>query len=553
MAGRLIHGIRIRPLSEEAQGFGAGFSRQLLIGGDRHHAGGVRFAAETEGAMRQATEHEDRPLARSEVVDQRGDGGTTSLETEVMDGANGFVGDDGRLVLHEARSGSVVAATQGDNGREADGSAIILGDGVEGFGGLAEVIDGEGTSVAKHRVGVGVFLEHREDLREIFVGAETGGRDGGEGPHAERRVENQLTKRQVVALERGFFESAHSLGADFGVGVSQQRHEALGGGGAVGERSDGRVLATEGFAGGDGGAATGEDAEAPDAVQALETVRRLRGGFETVRGVRTTGQLDLRAKADALVAMGEQFGKFGGGLLREAALDEVGHGRSDFGLHHLVGFKGHKAAGVMGLPAGDEVGDDEATLPVVFDVGRGHAPEKLVRFGHLHAGARRLHLEGPDARGSGGTAVVADMEVLGFGFQEAGAGVIRQTGRTGRDVSGRGNDEGRLGGVLQLPDLLGHPAGKRTLLEADLAVEGVHCLVLHFPAGVGAFDDVDDAGSVALVGIVIHGEAVAEFVEGDFLGIAQAEVDDLEVRTIGLKTEDRSTVMRVVLLAFLAG
>ena len=171
MAGRLIHGIRIRPLGEEAQRFGAGFSRQPLIGGDGHHAGGVRFAAETEGAVRQATEHEDGPLARSEVVDERGDGGTTSLETEVMDGADGFVGDDCRLVLHEARSGSVVATAQGDHGREAHGSIVILGDSVEGFGGLAEMVDGERTGVTEHGVGVGVFLEHREDLGEVLVGA----------------------------------------------------------------------------------------------------------------------------------------------------------------------------------------------------------------------------------------------------------------------------------------------------------------------------------------------------------------------------------------------
>ena len=81
----------------------------------------------------------------------------------------------------------------------------------------------------------------------------------------------------------------------------------------------------------------------------------------------------------------------------------------------------------------------------------------------------------------------------------------------------------------------------------------MHRLVFHFPAGVGAFHDVDDAGSVALVGIIIHGEAVAELVEGDFLGIAQAEVNHFEVRTIGLKTEDGATVMRVVFLTFLGG
>ena len=251
--------------------------------------------------------------------------------------------------------------------------------------------------------------------------------------------------------------------------------------------------------------------------------------------------------------MGEQFGEFSGGLLREAALYEIGDGRSDFRLHHLIGFEGHETAGIMGLPARDEVGDHEATFPVVFDVSRGDTPQELVRFGHLHAGARRLHLEGPDAGGSGRAAVVADMEVLGFGFEEAGARVIGQARRTGRDVGGRGDDEGGLDGVLEFPDLLGHPAGQRALLEADLAVEGMHRLVLHFPSGVGAFDDVDDAGGIALVGVIVDGEAVAELVESDLLRVTQAEMDHFEIRTIGLKTEDCAAVMGIVFLTFLGG
>ena len=205
----------------------------------------------------------------------------------------------------------------------------------------------------------------------------------------------------------------------------------------------------------------------------------------------------------------------------------------------------------MGFPTGDEVGDDEASLPIILDIGRGDAPEQLVRGGHLHAGARGLHLEGPDTGGTRGTAVVADMEMTGFGFEEARARVVGQAGRTGADVSGGWDDEGRLGRVLEFPDLLGHPARQRTLLESDRAVEGVHGLVLHLPAGIGAFDDVDHAGGVALVGIVVDGESVTEVVEGDLLRITQAEVDDFEVRAVRFETEDRAAVTGVILLPFL--
>ena len=84
-------------------------------------------------------------------------------------------------------------------------------------------------------------------------------------------------------------------------------------------------------------------------------------------------------------------------------------------------------------------------------------------------------------------------------------------------------------------------------------MEGVHGLVLHLPAGVGAFDDVDHAGGVALVGIIVDGEGVAEVVEGDFLRVTQAEVDDFEVGAVGFETEDRAAVAGVILLAFLGG
>ena len=143
------------------------------------------------------------------------------------------------------------------------------------------------------------------------------------------------------------------------------------------------------------------------------------------------------------------------------------------------------------------------------------------------------------------------MEMLSLGFEVASTRVVSQPRRTGTDVSGRRDDERWLHGVLEFPDLLGHPARRRTLIEANLTVEGMHGLVLHFPTRVGAFDDVDNAGLVALVGVIIHGDAVTKIVEGDFLGITETEVHDLEIRAIGLEAENGATVTGVVLLPFL--
>ena len=145
------------------------------------------------------------------------------------------------------------------------------------------------------------------------------------------------------------------------------------------------------------------------------------------------------------------------------------------------------------------------------------------------------------------------MKMLGFGFKKTCAGVISQARRAGRDVSSRWNDERRLGRILELPDLLGHPAGKRPLFEADFAVERVHRLVFHFPAGISPFDDINDARGITLVGIIIHRESITEFIEGDFLRITQTEVDDFEVRAVGFEAEDRPAIMRIIFLPFLRG
>ena len=73
-----------------------------------------------------------------------------------MHGAYGFVGYERRLVLHEAGGGSIQPATQRDDGRKSHGYVLILGHGVEGGGVLAEMVDGEGTGVTEHGIGVGV-------------------------------------------------------------------------------------------------------------------------------------------------------------------------------------------------------------------------------------------------------------------------------------------------------------------------------------------------------------------------------------------------------------
>ena len=80
------------------------------------------------------------------------------LKPEIVHRPDGLIGDHGGLIVHEASGGRIQTTAQGDDGGEAHRSVIILGDRVEGFGGLAKMIDGEGTGVAEDRIGIGVLF-----------------------------------------------------------------------------------------------------------------------------------------------------------------------------------------------------------------------------------------------------------------------------------------------------------------------------------------------------------------------------------------------------------
>ena len=93
--------------------------------------------------------------------------------------------------------------------------------------------------------------------------------------------------------------------------------------------------------------------------------------------------------------------------------------------------------------------------------------------------------------------------------------------------------------MLRGPDLLDHPRHLVVLLE-DLAgtAEGRQVLEAAVPSGRATLQDVDDAGLVAEVGVVVHGEEVAELVERQFLRVAQPLVIDLDITAVRVAAED---------------
>src|SRR5690606_20841396 len=62
------------------------------------------------------------------------------------------------------------------------------------------------------------------------------------------------------------------------------------------------------------------------------------------------------------------------------------------------------------------------------------------------------------------------------------------------------------------------------------------------PAGIAAFDDMDEALEVAVVAVVVAGEQVAVFVEGEFLRVAQTVGDEFEFGAVGIAAEDRAFI-----------
>ncbi len=305
---------------------------------------------------------------------------------------------------------------------------------------------------------------------------------------------------------------------------------------------------------GGSGAATGNNAKTPDTVNPLELIGRLGGLFEKFHRIGFAGEGDLSAETDPGVGVGEKLGKFRRFALVEAFGNDP---RGFFGLFGAVGalsgVEGKEAAVIVGLPSSHEIADEDATVEGILDIRRGDAPSELAGVGHFHACPFRFHGEGPDSRVCGSAAIVTDQEAAFFPLQKADAGMVGQAGRAGGQVVGRWQDVGWLVIVLRFPHFLSHPAVGWKLLESDLAVEGVHCLVLHLPSGIAALDEINDPRRVTHVRVVINAESIAKLIEGYLLGIPETCVHELEAGPVRLKAEGSSLVRVVVGFALVRG
>ena len=252
------------------------------------------------------------------------------------------------------------------------------------------------------------------------------------------------------------------------------------------------------------------------------------GEGEQVTPGTLTMQADGSIDAHALVSMSKEFQALflrhqGGERLRQELfgrlVDVRCHVETPHGAFAVEGISADPV-GVIGPSVGAPGhADTHDTLGDGPEIGLPEAVRVSFQGEGIHLALRELVQEVMAAQ-------VAVQGVAGFA-QEAG----RTVGVVG---DGRSDVEGLVGCAVRQPHVLLHPAAVGLLI-----------LVLVAPAGVGALEQIHQAlPFLRLVAVVVDADDVAEIVEGDLLGVADAVREDLEARAVGFATQ-HAAFMRV--------
>ena len=357
--------------------------------------------------------------------------------------------------------------------------------------------------VAQVGVGVVVLLDQLDQRPEGGRVFEFPKGDRGMEPHANRCVAEQRDDRPGPRFVEGLADHLGGLGADLGGLVLEQRQQ----------RRHGPSLPAP------------ELSEAPDPVQAGQNRTGLfRRGEQGGRAFGAApGQLKLRVAPDAQVRMLEQIGQLRNRALFEAGLENrpglracfVGRG-VEFPDAALVGRAVHPIA------------DVQSAVRAEVDAGVEDAAVNRVFAGHFE---RRAF--GRDLKRAEFLALGVE-EVAAVFFSQGGAGVVGEAARAVGVVGHRRYDPGGLAGKARLEEFLFHPDVVR-LFTADLPVEA--------PAGHAAFDDVEEAFPFAgVIAVVVDTEKVGVFVEGQFLGVADAVVEHFKPASVRFAAHHRAAV-----------
>ena len=147
-----------------------------------------------------------------------------------------------------------------------------------------------------------------------------------------------------------------------------------------------------------------------------------------------------------------------------------------------------------------------------------------------------------DAAVGARAAKIAQEKMVAVSLWETRARIMRQSGRTVRDMRDRRHNVRRLFGKLQVPEVFGIPHARR---------RGVTELIGDAPAAVAAFHHIDQPRGIAVVAIVVAGEQIAVIIKRQFLRIAQTVGEHFQIRAVQIAAQHGAHVGIIQHLAFL--
>ena len=189
------------------------------------------------------------------------------------------------------------------------------------------------------------------------------------------------------------------------------------------------------------------------------------------------------------------------------------------------------------VPAIDPVRHHQLAIGSEVDIGREQMLDVPVRVDHLVAGPRWLDRERTDSAVGCRATEVGEEKVPSVAVGHSRAGVVCQPRGAIAQVQQRRDDAGGLHRscvvvlAVRVPDVFAVPGAAITQV-----------LVVHSPTRIAAFHDIDPAGFVSAIGVVIPREEIAVIVEGQLLRIAKSMGKDFEVASIEIATEHRTRI-----------
>ena len=251
-------------------------------------------------------------------------------------------------------------------------------------------------------------------------------------------------------------------------------------------------------------------------------------------GVASFHKLQLRGKANPPVTMSKQIRQLLVAAMLHACKEEFFRCLCQLLRDRIRIIDPVEPSLVRRIPGGGPIGDVE---PVVTEghVRAGKPPEKFVGVDSFKRSATGLEFEGIDTGACRRAVVVAHEHVPSVAVAESRTWIKIDASRPVAQVCDRRHDPSSLILKWQMPEPLCVPGTTQILFVT-------HVLKANIPAAIAPLQDVDDAGSVPAIGIIVAGEKVAVFVVGQILRISQAGMIDFKIGPVSITAEDRTAI-----------